>query len=288
MVSLEQAIMFEAEGDRLVAILHPAAASKTAKRGTGVVIVVGGPQYRIGSHRQFVLLARHLADNGIPVLRFDYRGMGDSEGDARDFEAVSCDIRSAVDELCSRVAGVERVVLWGLCDAATANAFHAIEDRRIVGQIALNPWVRTEEGEAKAFIRHYYAKRLLDRELWRKVLRFEFDVAGSVRDLLKKFSKSRQAAATSAHQDVRPLPQRLCDAQLGFTGQTLLILSGNDLTAREYEDRVAQVAQWQSWTESKNVSRKVLSDADHTFSRAIWRDQVAAWCVEWIAQLPGP
>ena len=41
----------------------------------GVLIVVGGPQYRVGSHRQFTLLARHLASLRIPVLRFDCRGM---------------------------------------------------------------------------------------------------------------------------------------------------------------------------------------------------------------------
>ncbi|HBZ05431.1 MAG TPA: hydrolase 1, exosortase A system-associated, partial [Massilia sp.] len=30
----------------------------------GVLIVVGGPQYRAGSHRQFTLLARDLAAAG--------------------------------------------------------------------------------------------------------------------------------------------------------------------------------------------------------------------------------
>src|SRR4051812_49228851 len=60
----------------------------------GVLIAVGGPQYRVGSHRQFTLLARHLAAYGIPVMRFDFRGMGDSEGDARTFEDVEDDLRS--------------------------------------------------------------------------------------------------------------------------------------------------------------------------------------------------
>ncbi len=46
----------------------------------GVLILVGGGQYRIGSHRQFALLARHLSSSGIPVMRFDFRGVGDSEG----------------------------------------------------------------------------------------------------------------------------------------------------------------------------------------------------------------
>ena len=43
---------------------------------TGVLIAVGGPQYRLGCHRQFLLLARALAKAGYPVMRFDYRGMG--------------------------------------------------------------------------------------------------------------------------------------------------------------------------------------------------------------------
>ncbi|MEO6566032.1 MAG: alpha/beta fold hydrolase, partial [Casimicrobiaceae bacterium] len=81
------------------------------------MIVVGGPQYRVGSHRQFALLARALARVGIPALRFDYRGMGDSEGDRRSFDEIDADIAAAIDTLC-REAHLARVVLWGLCDGA--------------------------------------------------------------------------------------------------------------------------------------------------------------------------
>ena len=70
-------VVFSCGGDQLVGMVHPAAAR------LGVVIVVGGPQYRVGSHRQFVLMARDLAREGYPVLRFDYRGMGDSDGAVR-------------------------------------------------------------------------------------------------------------------------------------------------------------------------------------------------------------
>ena len=79
----------------------------------GMLIIVGGPQYRAGSHRQFTLLARYLAARGIPSLRFDYRGMGDSEGDARNFEDIADDVRSAVDALTEAVPGVRRVVSGG-------------------------------------------------------------------------------------------------------------------------------------------------------------------------------
>ncbi|MGZ5200780.1 MAG: hydrolase 1, exosortase A system-associated, partial [Telluria sp.] len=86
----ERALAFPCGGDWLYGV-----ASLPAQAGAcGVLIVVGGPQYRAGSHRQFTLLARSLADAGIPAMRFDYRGMGDSDGGVRSFESVDEDIRA--------------------------------------------------------------------------------------------------------------------------------------------------------------------------------------------------
>ena len=64
----ERALAFACGDERLVGILHEA----TGECATGVLIVVGGPQYRVGSHRQFVLLARDLAAAGFAVMRFDF------------------------------------------------------------------------------------------------------------------------------------------------------------------------------------------------------------------------
>jgi exosortase A-associated hydrolase 1 len=283
--SVEEALWLDHHGEQMLGILHRAA---SPPRDTGVVIVVGGPQYRIGSHRQFTLLARDLAAAGVPVLRFDYLGMGDSDGPSRDFEAIDADIGIAIDSLMQKEPALTGVVLWGLCDAASANAFYAVNDRRVVGQIALNPWVRTSEGEAQAFIKHYYLQRLLDPALWRKIARFEFDLVGSVRDFFGKLRHSRPDGAERTADSSRPLPERVRESQMRFAGPTLLILSGNDLTAREYEDRVAEDAAWQAWTNSPSVELRRLDDADHTFSRAAWRDQVAAWCRDWLQGLSGP
>jgi hypothetical protein len=56
----EEALAIPCGAERLVGIL----AKPSVCGDTGVVIVVGGPQYRAGSHRQFVLLARTLAAAG--------------------------------------------------------------------------------------------------------------------------------------------------------------------------------------------------------------------------------
>jgi exosortase A-associated hydrolase 1 len=277
----EEAIFFDCQGERLLGVLHHAHGPGNE---IGVVLVVGGPQYRVGSHRQFVLLARSLASAGIAVFRFDYRGMGDSIAEPRDFEHISDDIQSALNTFNEKVSGLKGTVLWGLCDAATANAFYALGDERVVGQIALNPWVRTSEGEAQAFIKHYYLKRVLSPSFWRKVFSMRFNVLTALKDFLNKLGDSR-ANDMQAAGDERPLPERLRVSQIGFAGPTLLILSGQDLTAREYEDRVAESPDWQGWMHSADVTLHRLAEADHTFSRAAWRDLVADWSRDWILRL---
>ena len=112
----EEALVFGCDRDSLVGVL----AVPDAPASRGVLIVVGGPQYRAGSHRQFTLLARDLAASGIASLRFDYRGMGDSSGEARTFESVNEDIGCAIDRLIEAVPAVNQVIIWGLCDAASA------------------------------------------------------------------------------------------------------------------------------------------------------------------------
>ncbi len=281
-MSTEQPLSFDCAAQRLLGILHSPA---HPSGDVGVLLVVGGPQYRIGSHRQFVLLARALAAAGIPVFRFDYRGMGDSSGERRTFTEISDDIRAALQTFLEHSGGVRRAVLWGLCDAATANAFYAVGDPRVVGQIALNPWVRTEEGEAQAYIKHYYRQRVLNPAFWRKVVTGQFDIAGAMRDFLRKLAQSRASGSSAtAGRDDRPLPVRLCEAQLAYDNPTLLILSGQDLTAKEYEMRVTESAEWQGWMASEQVTVERLNEADHTFSRAVWRDRVATCSRDWLVR----
>ena len=138
----ESVLGFACEGEPLIGIL--AEPSDGAVADVGVLIIVGGPQYRVGSHRQFTLLARHLAANGFAALRFDYRSMGDSPGETRDFLAVDADIAAAIDALLAARPALKRVALWGLCDAASAALLYldSTRDPRVAGVALLNPWAR--------------------------------------------------------------------------------------------------------------------------------------------------
>lgn len=285
----ELPITFTCKGSSLPGIVHYGGTRKSR----GVVLVVGGPQYRVGSHRQFVLLARALSAQGIPVFRFDYRGMGDGEGPMNGFEEIEYDIRAAIDAFQERCPELKEVVIWGLCDAATAATFYAQGDPRVQGLVLLNPWVRSEVGEAKAYIRHYYLKRLLSRDFWRKIADGEFDLGSSTRsfvDLLLKTIGMRsdghskgglEDAAGTVPPDLS-LVERVERSLLGFRGEVLLILSENDLTAKEFMTALRTSPRLKKLFRKKRYTTKTIANSDHTFSRRVWRDQVAQETASWL------
>jgi exosortase A-associated hydrolase 1 len=277
----ERAISFSCREDALVGILT----LPEQARSRAVLVVVGGPQYRIGSHRQFVMLARAFAAHGYPVLRYDYRGMGDSEGEPRNFEQVTDDIRAAIDCLFSALPSVREVVLWGLCDGATAAAFHAPADPRVAGLVLVNPWCRTGEGEAKARLTHYYRSRLHDVEFWKKIVCGGFDYGSAVRSFWTSIGRARRQTG-EATGETRSLPGRMHASLSQFEGHTLLILSENDLTAQECAQMISGSVAWATLMRQGRIARLLLRGADHTFSRRHWRDQVADWTRDWLDRLP--
>jgi uncharacterized protein len=268
--------VLECGGQRLLAIIHPAARPSSI----GVVIVVGGPQYRVGSHRQFVCTARALARAGYPVLRFDYRGMGDSGGDARAFDSVADDIRSAVDYLVA-TKRVSEVVLFGLCDAASASLMFCSTDPRVRGVILLNPWVRTADGEARSYVRHYYTERFLNLSFWRKAILGKWRAVDSARVLLKTLASSRRQVRPDA-EGAAPFIDRMYEGVAAFKGEVLVLLSSYDLIAREFLDWCARNKAWKQAMAQNNVVLNNLEHADHTLSSRPALDAANQLCVDWL------
>jgi len=279
----EIALTFDCLGEQLVGIVH--LPEKPQTRGL-LCLIAGGPQYRIGCCRQQVLLARRLAANGTPVMRFDYRSMGDAAGtdpglDRRD------DISAAVEAFRRAVPSLDEVVLYGGCDGASAIAISGWRQPGVTGWILNNPFTANEAAKAKVMVKHYYLQRLRSPEFWKKVFSLNFDIRESAASLLRILQKSKPKKAKSGDTEsdpfdpARPFTERMLEGWKRFDGDVLLLIGGRSLVAKEFDACVAASQEWQQVTARDSVQRAVMADADHTFSEPSAREVLFDVLIEW-------
>ena len=262
--------------------------SANSEADIGVVVIVGGPQYRVGSHRQFVSLSRTLASGGFPVLRFDYRVMGDSTGEMRDFLSVTHDISVAASTMRRELPTIKTVVLWGLCDGATAALLscHVSTDKQIMGLCLLNPWVRSEVSLARTLVKHYYAQRLLQGAFRAKLV--DGGVATTaMAELWRNLRAAWVRPPSPEMTQTVPYQDRMARALGEFRGNTLVLLSGNDYTAKEFTEYIHTDPSWTPLLQHSKIITTEVPVADHTFSGNAARDRVEKLTLEWIEDVIG-
>ncbi len=186
---------------RLHGVLHRP--DLIAPGAPGLLWLSAGQKPRQGAWRMNVLLARHVAASGVPVLRFDFEGLGDSEGEryhgrpVMDFYglvqtgAYRQDVVAAANLLVAEM-GPRPLVLGGLCGGAASALFAAPMLGRRVRSLALVDLPVTVSSAARQqFLEQHpealvrarpdvadtvmalYARKLLDVNAWRRFARGE-------------------------------------------------------------------------------------------------------------------
>jgi uncharacterized protein len=278
------------ERSRLYGILH----QPEQPSSLGVLIVTGRPALRAGRHRLFVLLARAWAEAGFAVMRFDFRGTGDSEGEMGTLDDTSEDIASAVDAFMANTPGLQKVVLWGLCGGASDSILYAPRDSRIVGVALVNPW--SYDGR----LRRLVALRRYGGMVVEKVRRWAQPADGDRREgssaagdgAAGGFDDSKTSAARTnsavdrayASYRVPNLSGRLAEGLEAFAGKILLILSGQDTGSLAFKHAASISLRWRKLLSAARVTSRELPEANHSLRRAEWRSQAAAWTMEWLRE----
>ncbi|MDP5277952.1 hydrolase 1, exosortase A system-associated [Sphingomonas sp. DG1-23] len=252
---MRRLIEFPCAGETLLGTLDEAAGT------TGLLIVSGGNEIRIGAHRGMALLARRVAEAGHPVFRFDRRGIGDSTGGNQGFEHSADDIAAAVTAFRAE-SGVTRIVAFGNCDAATALAFfHA--QAGVDALVLANPWVieATDDLPPAAAIRARYAERLRDPGEWLRLLRGGVNISKLASGLIK--------ASRIQSQQGDGLPGRLASALAESRVPIAVLLARGDNTAIAFEDALRGPA---FETARLKIKIEQLDSASHSFASAADKD----------------
>ncbi|CAA0123409.1 Uncharacterised protein [Halioglobus japonicus] len=282
-------LVFDCLGDDLIGIVHkPAEPSEIGV----ITIVAGGPQYRAGVGRGMVSLARNLASRGVAVMRFDYRGLGDSTGEFLGYDNMAEDIQAAVHAFQKEVPEVKKVVLWGGCDAASGAMIHGWKVEGVQSLVLGNPWVSTDEIRS-AVLRKHYTKRLGEAQFWRKLIRFEYNLLDyAVAGLQKVKGRITRLFKPPAPSDTKKTganPARPIDRMLSglseFKGPVLFLMSGRSLVSNEFDELINGNSDWRAVYNRPSCKRLDLPDADQTFSDGDSRERVNEAILDWVTEL---
>lgn len=225
---MRRLIDFPCGGETLLGTLDEGTSS------TGLLIVSGGNEIRVGAHRGMALLAHRVAaEVGVPVFRFDRRGIGDSSGENLGYAESAPDIAAAVAAFREAAPQVTQVIGLGICDAATALArFH-----RAAGIHALllaNPWVAEEQDDLPpaAAIRARYAERLRDPATWLRALRGGVDFG--------KLFKGMVKVSKIPSQGSNPIAAAMAEGLAASNVPVTFLLARGDNTAIAFRDAWTQ------------------------------------------------
>ena len=253
---METPVTFECKGQQIVGMLH---LPDGRARVPGVLLLHGLTGHKAEIHRMFVKLARKLTAHGFGVLRFDFRGSGDSAGE---FEEIT---------ISSQV-----------CDAAAAIKFFGRQKRINPKRLAL---VGFSLGGA-------IAAQLVAREPSRVqslVLLSPVAEGGGILDELA----TPEAVASLAQTGITDYFGNLVGVQFirqfadmkpvrdlaRWRGPVLLLHGDKDETVPVEHSEMYERA----LRAPKRIFKKIiLPGADHTFTRHVWEQRILNETVDWI------
>lgn len=228
-----------------------------------VVFINAGIIHRVGPNRLHVNLARTLAAAGVPSLRFDLSGLGDSLA-ARDERGSILDwVKRDVDDALDLAASLHDggIVVIGLCSGAD-NAFHAAtRDARVVGAVLLDPNAQRTRG----FYLRRYARAAAAWKTWRSVLTGA-PIVRRIARLAGARANGNGASPFLAPTTLMPKEQMRAelDRLLGRGVRLLYIFTGGLSFRYNYGGQFADA--FPNLVDGRALRVKYYGDWDHTFS----------------------
>ena len=195
---VEEALSFAVGGEAVRGVLLRA----EARAAVGLLFLHGWGGVRGGPHNLLTEMARALAGDGVPSLRFDFRGRGDSAGNglAASLDGMADDALAAAACLRQRT-GVKHLILVGLCSGG--NVGLGVLDRlpEATGLFGLSVYpfgdgdsFGRQARRTAHYLREYWGK-VWRADTWRRAWRGELHYGIIAKVLFGGFRRRRAAAS---------------------------------------------------------------------------------------------
>ncbi len=268
---------------RMVGILTP---SPRPRDLPAVIIPNSGLVPRVGPSRLSVNLARRLAAQGYPTLRFDHAGVGDSNPRQDDLSFDQCaleEVGHLMDDL-ERDYGLRRFVILGLCSGAVTAFKAAGLDARVAGAIMINAQYYETDPEwnhhvaTQQIARHYWTRSIFRPSAWWRAITGRIHYRVLIHVLLRQARGLFRKDAT-----VQQVKDRLAShlRDLAQHETPLLILNSEGDIAQDYL-RIILGDELDRLTESGSIELRNLADTDHTFTLLANQERLSEIIEEWM------
>lgn len=254
----EQFVSFYNKNEKIVGMLHIA---EPQGKSPAVIMCHGFTGHRIEAHFLFVKTARRLAENGINVLRFDFRGSGESEGEFEDMtiEEEISDAESALHFLIQQeFVDYNRVGVIGLSMGGCVSACLAGRAKDLLKSVVL--WSTAyKPGQNLSALLTPEAREALDGIGYiniggNKVGKKFFEILPTI-DPLKELSR--------------------------YSGAVLLVHGEADFIPYSQAEEC-----YKELLKRKEGKAKlhIVKGADHTFSSPQWEEEVIRTTLNWLKE----
>ena len=314
--SVEPVVFPNATGQRLFGMLHRPAFNRVQR--AAVLLLSPGIKGRIAPHRLYIKLARQLCEAGFMVLRFDFYGLGDAEGELDEkrvadvYAAVAMgrytdDTLAAMDWM-QREHRVDRFVLSGLCGGAITGLFAGARDPRVqalagfgipviqYGDEALR-YKHLSSGEQNQFRRGYFRK-LLDWKSWLRLLTFRSDFGIIAKVFLSPLKRRWRRSASNVSLAVQNQPVQSATPTnnlnpffppaffefLKGSRRLFLVFGGDDRLYWDYLEKFYQPRKSQIEALHSVLDLQVIEGARHVYEEKEQHETLLRIVVDWISR----
>ncbi|WP_069024400.1 hypothetical protein [Candidatus Thiodiazotropha endoloripes] len=286
-----------------------------SRSNTTVLLLSPGVKMRVGPHRLYNKLSKQLVEHGVNVFRFDFFGLGDSEGVIE--ESVLKDVYNTI--LDGRFIGdtvdamnwletnqdQNQFILGGLCGGALTGLLTACEDERVTGLLTLGLINVFEGGEDNfgkfvtegqlSSLKDGYIKKLTDLNSWKRLLTFKSDFRVIFKILLKPLRKLTGSVQSSKSEDTElAMPKALQGSNvnpkfapsffkmLKNSKKMLLIFSGADRLLWEFEEKFENIYKKKLKPYKDSYQIHTIPEANHILASREWEASVYKYVSEWL------
>jgi uncharacterized protein len=277
-------------------------------RGVCIVLLSPGVKSRVAPHRLYVRMARRYASLGYMVLRFDFSGLGDSQGENEEsrlvdlYNAVQLGkfVEDTIDVLnwLEKHHGQKLFILAGLCGGAITGLHTGVKDDRVMALLSLGiPVVLEGNGIDKRLFmtphqleshRTSFIRKAFRFEAWKRLLSLKSDFKllylTFVTPALARLRGADHALLQHDPDDnLNPLFHKRFK-EFAKNRKVLLVFGESDKLLWDYQEKYLTRHRSSLIDIRHNIEMRVIPKANHILSFREWTEDMLTVSEEWLTR----